>query len=65
MNVGFKEALKVMEFNCLVFHDVDLIPEDDRNFYGCHISPAHLSPAIDKFGYRYGFHLSLFSYVTS
>eukprot|EP00795_Rhopilema_esculentum_P015734 gene15734-7029_t len=51
MNVGFKEALKVMDFNCFVFHDVDLIPEDDRNLYGCHISPAHLSPAIDKFGY--------------
>ena len=30
MNVGFKEAMKIDDFDCFVFHDVDLLPEDDR-----------------------------------
>lgn len=52
MNVGFKEANKIFDFNCFVFHDTDLIPEDDRNDYGCPSSPRHLSVAIDKFDYK-------------
>ena len=30
MNVGFKEADRRGHFDCFVFHDVDLVPEDDR-----------------------------------
>jgi beta-1,4-galactosyltransferase 1 len=31
MNIGFVEALKVSEdFDCFVFHDVNLLSEDDR-----------------------------------
>ena len=52
MNVGFEEALKYGAFKCFVFHDVDLIPEDDKNDYGCPSSPRHMCPAINKFGYR-------------
>ena len=51
MNVGYKEALKISPFTCFVFHDVDLIPENDLNYYGCPESPRHLSTAIDKFNY--------------
>ena len=51
-NIGFKEALKTADFNCFVFSDVDLLPEDDRNSYGCPTSPRHMSVAIDKFNYR-------------
>ena len=32
-NIGFIEAMKEYNWTCLIFHDVDLIPEDDRNIY--------------------------------
>lgn len=46
------EALKIdPTIDCFVFHDVDLIPEDDRTMYSCPPKPRHLSAAIDKFDY--------------
>lgn len=39
-------------FNCMVFHDVDMIPEDDRNLYACLDHPKHLSVFIDKAKYK-------------
>ncbi|XP_078604004.1 beta-1,4-galactosyltransferase 1-like [Branchiostoma floridae x Branchiostoma japonicum] len=50
-NVGFTEVLKNRSYDCFVFHDVDLLLEDDRNIYSCSSSPRHLSVAIDKFNY--------------
>ena len=44
--------MKRDEFDCVVFHDVDMIPEDDRNVYLCQNMPTHLSPLIDKFNYQ-------------
>ena len=38
--------------NSPVFHDVDLIPEDDRNLYTCSHQPRHLSAAVDTLGYK-------------
>jgi hypothetical protein len=35
MNVGFVEANKFYNWQCYIFHDVDLLPEDDRNVYAC------------------------------
>ena len=52
MNSGFKEIMKRDAFDCVVFHDVDMIPEDDRNVYLCQNMPTHLSPLIDKFNYE-------------
>ncbi|XP_075551808.1 uncharacterized protein LOC142585160 [Dermacentor variabilis] len=51
MNAGVREAFRDADYNCFVFHDVDLIPEDDRNMYSCPPSPRHMSVAIDKFNY--------------
>lgn len=52
MNVGFREAMKEEDWECLFFHDVDLIPEDDRNMYTCDSNPKHAAIAMDKFGYK-------------
>ncbi|XP_060708471.1 beta-1,4-galactosyltransferase 3-like [Hemiscyllium ocellatum] len=52
LNVGFKEAMKDTDWECLYCHDVDLIPEDDRNLYTCEKNPKHASVAMDKFGYK-------------
>lgn len=52
LNVGFKEAMKDEDWDCLFYHDVDLIPEDDRNIYTCDKFPKHASIAMDKFGYK-------------
>jgi len=52
MNVGFVEAMKDHNWTCAIFHDVDLLPEDDRNLYSCPEQPRHLSVAVDKFKYR-------------
>ncbi|RNA28974.1 beta-1-4-galactosyltransferase 1-like [Brachionus plicatilis] len=52
MNIAVNEALKVDNFNCFIFHDVDLIPENDRNIYECYIHPRHLSIAIDELRYN-------------
>ena len=52
MNVGFSEAMKADNFTCLIFHDVDLIPEDARNDYGCPSSPRHMSTAVSQMDYK-------------
>lgn len=55
MNVGFAEANKLYDFQCYIFHDVDLLPEDDRNLYSCPEQPRHMSVAVDKFKYQFVF----------
>merc|ERR1712110_1136261 len=52
MNVGYTEALKDFPWDCFIFHDVDLLPEDDRNLYHCPDNPRHMSVAVDKFKYK-------------
>lgn len=52
MNIGYKEALNFNHFHCFIFHDIDLLPEDDRNLYNCPEQPRHMSVAIDIFKYK-------------
>jgi len=53
LNIGYIEALKHdSDFDCFIFHDVDLLPEDDRNLYRCGNVPRHLSVGIDKWDYQ-------------
>uniref|UniRef100_A0A5K4F3Z1 Beta-1,4-galactosyltransferase n=1 Tax=Schistosoma mansoni TaxID=6183 RepID=A0A5K4F3Z1_SCHMA len=57
MNVGFIEARKRFDFNCVIFHDADLIPLDDRIPHGCdeetmesvvHLSVGHNNELTKK-----------------
>lgn len=59
-NIGFLEAIKDEKnissnftWDCFIFHDVDMIPEDLRLVYECNDKlPVHLAVAVSKFGYR-------------
>ncbi|KAJ1123151.1 hypothetical protein NDU88_001624 [Pleurodeles waltl] len=50
-NVGFIEAMKDLDWDCMIFHDVDHIPENDRNYYGCGEMPRHFAAKLDKYMY--------------
>ncbi|XP_063708533.1 beta-1,4-N-acetylgalactosaminyltransferase bre-4 [Culicoides brevitarsis] len=52
MNIGFVEAVKLYNWDCFVFHDVDLLPMDDRNLYTCPEQPRHMSVAVDTLGFK-------------
>ncbi|KAI4876170.1 hypothetical protein NFI96_029808, partial [Prochilodus magdalenae] len=50
-NVGFKEAMKDLPWDCVIFHDVDHILENDRNYYGCSEMPRHFAVKLNKYSY--------------
>ncbi|BFZ00680.1 hypothetical protein BsWGS_03719 [Bradybaena similaris] len=52
LNVGFLEAEKLASFDCYIFHDADMIPLHDHNFYRCGDNPRHYAVAINKFDYK-------------
>ncbi|XP_013180069.1 PREDICTED: beta-1,4-N-acetylgalactosaminyltransferase bre-4-like isoform X2 [Papilio xuthus] len=54
MNVGFVESQKQKAggWQCFIFHDIDLLPLDQRNLYHCPEQPRHMSALIDKFDYK-------------
>ncbi|XP_072548694.1 beta-1,4-galactosyltransferase 4 [Salminus brasiliensis] len=52
LNVGYLEALKDYSWDCFIFHDVDLVPENDRNLYTCEDQPKHLVVGRNSTGYR-------------
>ncbi|XP_059057793.1 beta-1,4-N-acetylgalactosaminyltransferase bre-4-like [Achroia grisella] len=45
-NAGFIEMQKFGTFNCVVFHDVDLLPTDSRILYTCPTFPRHMCANI-------------------
>lgn len=51
-NIGFRQAMKTYSWQCFIFHDVDLIPEDDRNIYSCPPEPRHMSVAVNTMNYQ-------------
>jgi beta-1,4-galactosyltransferase 1 len=52
MNAGYSVAKQRGNYDCFIFHDVDLLPLDDRNFYTCSPTPRHVAGFISKWGYR-------------
>ena len=57
MNVGYVEAKKRANYDCYIFHDVDIFSEDDRNFYTCATqAPRHVGAYLDLFNYTWVVH---------
>ncbi|XP_076069653.1 beta-1,4-N-acetylgalactosaminyltransferase bre-4-like isoform X1 [Oratosquilla oratoria] len=52
LNVGFLEAQKMTKIDCVIFHDVDLLPVNEYNMYACTHMPRHMYSAIDTFRFR-------------
>ncbi|CAG5131912.1 unnamed protein product [Candidula unifasciata] len=52
LNVGFLEADKMHQFDCYIFHDVDLIPLNDRHLYRCGDDPKHFAVAMNKYKFK-------------
>ncbi|KAM4620847.1 beta-1,4-galactosyltransferase 4 [Polymixia lowei] len=52
LNVGYLEALKDHNWECFIFHDVDLVPENDYNLYMCDKQPKHLVVGRNATGYK-------------
>ena len=58
MNIGYVEAIRDearlgFEWNCFLFHDVDLIPEDLRIIYMCDQNlPMHFSVSVSSLNYK-------------
>ena len=54
LNVAFLTAVQREPTTaCVIFHDVDLVPEHDHNLYTCPEMPRHMSVAIDEMNYRW------------
>ncbi|XP_066990440.1 beta-1,4-N-acetylgalactosaminyltransferase bre-4-like [Macrobrachium rosenbergii] len=51
MNVGTVEALKIYNYQCFIFHDIDLLPENDKNIYACPDQPRHMSAEVNTLRY--------------
>lgn len=46
LNIGFTMAMNLTSqdyWDCFVFHDVDMLPENDNNLYHCPSQPHHLT----------------------
>ena len=51
MNAAFHMAQK-LGVDCVIFHDVDMFPQDDRNPYDCPSTPRHLGAFVSNLGYQ-------------
>ncbi|XP_075745827.1 beta-1,4-N-acetylgalactosaminyltransferase bre-4-like isoform X2 [Rhipicephalus microplus] len=47
-NVGYVEATALYDYQCFIFHDIDMIPIDDRNVYTCPEKPRHMSVNVNN-----------------
>ena len=53
-NSGFVMAMADEDWDCVVLHDVDLVPETESNLYRCVAeSPLHLSAGVDSLRYTF------------
>ena len=55
MNAGFLETMRMDNFTCYVFHDVDMVPETDLAVYNCPPSAqemVHMAVSVSRWKYR-------------
>ena len=52
MNSGFMEVQQEDDYDCFIFHDVDMIPENDNIVYNCsYQAPQLIASSINEFNY--------------
>ncbi|KHN75608.1 Beta-1,4-N-acetylgalactosaminyltransferase bre-4 [Toxocara canis] len=51
MNAAFRIAER-LGVDCVIFHDVDMFPQDDHNSYGCPPTPRHIGAFVSNLGYQ-------------
>ncbi len=53
LNIGYLEALKDnKDFTCFIFHDVDMLPENELNYYACDLNyPKQMAVSISIYNY--------------
>uniref|UniRef100_A0A915KMR4 Uncharacterized protein n=1 Tax=Romanomermis culicivorax TaxID=13658 RepID=A0A915KMR4_ROMCU len=59
MNAAAKFAIEILGIHCLIFHDVDLFPQNDGNYYACsHAKNAawHIGGYVDSLNYEIWYH---------
>ncbi|KFD49488.1 hypothetical protein M513_09599 [Trichuris suis] len=50
LNGAFIHVMQIpMNWTCIMFHDIDLLPENTIMTYDCHKSPRHLSTSLDTY----------------
>ncbi|XP_072021088.1 beta-1,4-galactosyltransferase 6-like [Amphiura filiformis] len=63
MNIAILESLNFTKWDCFVFHDVEHIPLNDHNYYGCSGMPRHFMSGSDQFNNKLPY-ASIFGGVT-
>ena len=52
-NIRFTLSQLDMRYDCDVIHDLDILPQDNRNNYTCSSdNPVQLSTLVQQFGYK-------------
>lgn len=52
-NIGYQMAkLSGTIWDCYVFHDVDYVPINSTNYYGCDDYPKHFATKLEEFKYE-------------
>jgi len=47
LNVGYMVSRSFGQYDCLLLHDVDMLPKNDLNFYTCSSTPRHVGKFRD------------------